>query len=379
MRIAINTLPLLDGKAGAERYTKNLITQIAKYDTENEYFLLLSGLNKPYYEVEDKQFHNIVFNLNPRIKTARILREQLYLPRVLKHLSVDLLFSPCNIGPKLTAVPLVITLFDLHWLFFPELFNPLKLFYLKRALKWSVHKAQAVITISQNSKNDILRIYKIPQEKVKVTYVGLDPIFKREGADKNFAFLKNKYGIIDKYFLYVGQFHKRKNLMGLLKAFLDLKTERRIDHQLVLVGGDGDGSSEVKEFLNKMDLKDVLVTGCIPDQEVSQLYNSAECLIYPSFYEGFGMPVIEAMACGCPVVTSRTSSLPEVAGDAAILVDPYRVEDIVRGILDVINKPELRQQMIRKGFKQAQKFSWEKTARETVMVFENVFRGVPTS
>ena len=376
MRIAINTLPLLDGKAGAERYTKNLIKYIAKCNSENKYYLFLSSLNKPYYEVEDNQFNNIVLNLNPRIKTTRILGEQLYLPWALKRLGIDLLFSPCNIGPKLTSVPLVITLFDLHWLLFPELFSPIKLFYLRMALKWSVHKAQAVITISQNSKNDILRMYKIPQERVKVIYLGLDPIFKKETGVENLAFLKQRYGIIKKYFLYVGQFHKRKNIMGLLRAFVNLKTESQIDHQLVLVGGDGDGSSEVKQFLNKMGLKDVLVTGCIPDQEVSLLYNSAECLVYPSFYEGFGLPVIEAMACGCPVVTSRTSSLPEVAGDAAILVDPYSVEDIARGIQDIINKPELRYQLIQDGFKQAQKYTWERTARETVSVFEQVFERV---
>ena len=373
MRIAINTLPLLDNKAGAERYTQNLLEHIGKLDHENEYLLILSKVNQQFYRIERENFENIVYKGNTRSKIFRILGEQLYVPLRMRRFGVDVFFSPCNIAPRFISAPLVLTLFDLHWLIFPQLFTKARVAYLKKAIGWSVNKASAIITISENSRKDIIETYKVPEEKIRVISVGLDPIFRKKHDDNKIAKVLLDYGIKGKFILTVCQLHKRKNLLRLIKAFSSLRKSKKIDHALVLTGGKGDGYSEIMSYVNKNGLDDVIITGCVPDRDVCLLYNAANLVVYPSLYEGFGLPVIEAMACGTPVITSNTSSMGEAAGGAAILIDPYSVDDIANAIENTISNKEVQNNLIQKGFRQAKKFSWEKAAQETVKVFEEVY------
>ena len=372
MRIAINTLPLLDNKAGAERYTQNIIRYLLGGDPVNQYHLILSRINQYHYQTSQVGVRQTVLNLDTRKKWIRILGEQIILPRLLKHEKIDLLFSPCNIGPRNPPVPLVITLFDLHWLRFPELFSRLRLAYLRRALTWSARQAEAVLTISENSKKDLIHLLSVPEEKITVTYVGLDPLFQKIPEKSELHELRRRYGLKDRFILSVGQLHKRKNIPGLLQAYRQLSTHSPLNVQLVLAGGDGDGMAEVREAARQIGRDRVVFAGCLPDEDLLRFYHAAECLVYPSFYEGFGLPVLEAMACGCPVITSDVSSLPEVAGEAALLIDPHRIETITSALVSLLTNPDLSQNLIQKGFKQARRFTWEAAAQKTLAVFEKV-------
>jgi len=370
--IAINTLPLLDNQAGAERYTRNIIYHLVRLDGDHQYHLILSRINQSLYRPDQGNFQETVVDVNTRYKLLRILSEQVYLPRLLKRRSVDLLFSPCNIGPRILSVPMVVTLFDLHWLFFPELFSRIRLAYLRRALTWSARKAEAVLTISENSKKDLVTLLGIPEERITVTYPGLDPIFEKAPSPEEHAALRKTFGLGDKFILFVGQLHRRKNALGLIRAFQLLKEQGPLEHQLVLAGGEGDGSTEIRDYIRQQPRGEIIVTGCIPDEAIRTLYHQAACLVYPSLYEGFGLPVLEAMACGCPVITSNVSSLPEVAGEAALLIDPYRIETIAAAMNSLLTNPDLSQSLIQKGYKQARRFTWEAAARKTLEVFEKV-------
>jgi glycosyltransferase involved in cell wall biosynthesis len=372
VRIAINTLPLLDNQAGAERYTRNIIKHLIRLDDRHQYHLFLSRINQVLYRPDQGSFRHTVVDVNTRNKLVRILSEQFVLPRLLKRQGVDLLFSPCNIGPRNVSVPMVVTLFDLHWLLFPELFSPLRLAYLRRALAWSGRKAAAILTISENSKKDLVDLLGLPEEKITVTYPGLDPIFEKPPSEQERTSLRKNYGLRKEFILFVGQLHQRKNVLRLIRAYQRLKQQTPIEHQLVLAGGEGDGSPEIREYIRHQPRGEIIVTGCIPDEAIRTLYHQAACLVYPSLYEGFGLPVLEAMACGCPVITSNVSSLPEVAGEAALLIDPYRVETIATALVSLLTNPGLSQRLIQKGFEQARRFTWEAAARKTIEVFEKV-------
>jgi glycosyltransferase involved in cell wall biosynthesis len=372
VQIAVNTLPLLENQAGAERYTRNIITQLIGNDPTHTYHLVLSRVNQDLYRPPSGSFRETVVDLDTRRRPVRILAEQVYLPRLLKRQNDDLLFSPCNIGPRRVPVPMVITLFDLHWLLFPKLFSPLRLAYLRRALDWSARRSAAVLTISENSKKDLIRLLGVPEEKITVTYPGLDPFFEQTPSAEEQEALRGKYGLQQPFILFVGQMHRRKNVLRLIRAFRLLKKQTAVPHRLVLAGGAGDGSEEIMDDIRGPATEDILVTGGLPDSAVRALYRLASCLVYPSLYEGFGLPVLEAMAGGCPVITSNVSSLPEVAGPAALLVDPLREDELAAAMYRVLSEPGLANALREKGWQQAHKFSWENTARGTVAVFNSV-------
>jgi glycosyltransferase involved in cell wall biosynthesis len=298
VKIAVNTLPLLDNRAGAERYTQNIIRHLIAADPRNVYYLVLSRVNQTYYGSDQGTARNLVWGGNTRNRLIRILGEQVYLPRLVRKKGIDLLFSPCNIGPRNPPVPLVITLFDLHWLRFPELFSPLRLAYLRRALTWSVRKAAAVLTISENSKKDLIHLLSVPEEKITVTYVGLDPLFRKVPEKSELLELHRRFGLKGRFILSVGQLHKRKNIPGLLQAYRRLAAHAPLNVQLVIAGGEGDGAAEVRETVRRIGRDRVVFTGCLADEDLLRFYHAAECLVYPSFYEGFGLPVLEAILIG---------------------------------------------------------------------------------
>lgn len=374
MRIAINTLPLLDNIAGAERYTKNMLTHIAKLNS-NTYHLFLSKINHNYYEVNQENFANYIFNANTRFRLVRILGEQMWVPFICNKLDIDVFFSPCNIAPLFVKAPTVLTLFDVHWLVYPHMFSKAKRLYLKNAIKHSLVKAQKVITISDNSKKDIIEIFGVSEHKINVIPCGLDPFFKIVKNEVKLFNVKKKYHINNKFIFFTAQLHKRKNVITLLKAYHELKKRKKIEHNLVIAGGKGDGYEDMRSYLSEHGLENnVVLCGCVPNDDLRLLYNNADIFVYPSLYEGFGLPIIEAMACGTPVITSNVSSLPEVAGDAAILIDPLNVEELANAIDRVLSDKNLREDLINKGFKRISEFSWEKAAQKTLSVFEEVYR-----
>ncbi|MGQ9628010.1 MAG: glycosyltransferase family 4 protein [Anaerolineae bacterium] len=375
MRIGIDLLPLQTETAGVERYARSLIREWARLDRENQYFLFLTEGNREAFEPSRADnFHSIVYSIPAHLRPWRISWEQAVLPLAARHLGLDLLFCPSNIAPLLTPCHLVVTVHDLHWFFFPELFSRVKWWYVTHFISLSARKADRVITDSQNSKQDIARLIKLPAEKIKVVYPGLGPPFRPlKEVEGQAARVRRRYNIENKFILTVERLYRRKNIPRLLRAYHALKERENLPAQLVIVGAKGDGYEEIISTIEELKLKqDVVLTGPVSDEELIALYNMASLFVYPSLYEGFGIPVLEAMACGVPVVASNASSLPEVCGDAALTVDPYDTEALAGAIWKLWQDESLRRDMGRKGRERAGNFTWEKAARETLTIFEEV-------
>lgn len=383
IKIGINTLPLFDTIAGAERYTFSIIKTLAKLDKKNEYILFLNSYNKEQYSVVQNNFKNIVCKF-PKNKVARMLYEQFILPDVVGREKVDILFSVCNIAPVMTKCVLVTMIFDLHWLIYPHFFDKVKNFYLKKMLELTAKRSAKILTLSESSKKDIVKIFNIAPEKVSITYCGSENVSFHIGTGLPFGGVCTEQSecaqdmprpYSEKYILFVGQFHKRKNIPVLIKAFELIKEKLNIPHKLYLVGRSGDGHKEVMRLYEKSRYKkDIKIIGYILDEELALVYNNANIFIYPSLYEGFGLPVIEAMGHGVPVIISYASSLPEVGGDGALYFNPQDANELVQKMEILINNESKKRELVAKGLKQAEKFTWDEVGKRTLEAIEAVAR-----
>ncbi|KKQ78830.1 MAG: Glycosyl transferase group 1 [Parcubacteria group bacterium GW2011_GWC2_38_7] len=348
----------------------NLILQLINQNYNNELILFSDkGLNHLPEFTDKAKIRVLGWPRSP------ILWTLLRLPLSLFAKSVDLLFMPVQYVPYFCPTKVVCTVHDLAFITHPSYFKPLKRILYSKMTTYSVKKACRIIAVSQSTKNDLVKYYRIKPEKITVICHGYNrDLFKEKFSLEVIKKTKDKYGLADKnYILYVGELQPRKNITTLIKAFNSVK-DSITKYHLVIVGRKGWYYEDIFKHVENYKLHDrIIFTGYVPEKDLPVLMNQAKVFVYPSLYEGFGLPVIEAMACGAPVITSNVSSLPEVAGDAAILVDPYNVDDIANAIYNVINDKELRESLIYKGLKRAKEFSWEKAAKETLEVFEEVY------
>jgi glycosyltransferase involved in cell wall biosynthesis len=293
----------------------------------------------------------------------------------ISHPRPDVFFTPSHYAPRFCPAPSVISVMDLSYLHFPEMFKKSDLYQLNNWTKYSVEKAARVLTISKASRDDIIKYYRVSPGKVVVTYLGTSEVLSIKDQGLSMKNIKKKYGIEGDYLLSVGTLQPRKNYVKLIKA-LSVLIRQSADPgiTLVIVGKKGWLWEEILAAPKKYGIEDkVKFLDFVPDEDLAMLYKNAKCSVLVSLYEGFGIPVLEAMAFGCPVITSNVSSLPEVAGEAGILVNPEKTEEITAAIKKVLElNPAERQAMINKGYAQAKKFSWEKCARETLAVLEEV-------
>lgn len=279
----------------------------------------------------------------------------------------DVFFTPSHYAPRLCPSPRVISLMDLAYLYFPQMFRKRDLRQLKNWTAYSVKKASRILTISQSNKDDIIKYYKVPQEKVVVTYPGIGRVSSIKYKVSSMKNIREKYGIEGDFILYVGTLQPRKNLGRLIEALAQLEDKNL---KLVIVGKKGWLYEEIFQKVKDLGLIGrVIFTGFVPDEDLPAFYQKAQCFVLVSLYEGFGLPVLEAMYYRCPVVASNISSLPEVVGKAGVLVDPYNVNQIVAGIKEAIGR---RPELIKKGLQQCRQFSWEKCAKQTLAVLEDV-------
>jgi glycosyltransferase involved in cell wall biosynthesis len=233
----------------------------------------------------------------------------------------------------------------------------------------SKFKADKIITVSQNTKDDLVEMFNYNPKKIKVIYNGVDNSYKIIDNKKLISEIKDKYDTGKDFLLYVGNIKPHKNIPVLLKALSNIDKQNK----LVIVGKRDKAYDEIFDIIDQNNLEDrIIFTGFVPDKDLILLYNAATLFVYPSLYEGFGLPPLEAMACGTPVITSNVSSLPEVVGYAAITVDPYNINGLAEEINKVLGNEVLQKAMIKKGIERAKEFTWEKTARETIRVYEEV-------
>jgi glycosyltransferase involved in cell wall biosynthesis len=310
----------------------------------------------------------------PMLWTRWRLPIELYLQRD----RPDLFFSPGHYAPWFCPIPLVVTIMDLAFLRYPKDFRQQDLKQLKFWTEHSVRQAAHILAISEATKRDLVSLYGIDEAKITVTYPGYDWErfksaswrigFKNKAGEK----VESKYGISGKYLIYVGTLQPRKNVVRLVEAFAQIRGAYP-DLHLVIVGKKGWLYDDIFQTVQKLELQDrVIFTGYVPDEEMPALISQARACVLPSLYEGFGIPVVEAMACGVPVVVSQVSSLPELAGEAGIYIkDPNSVASIAQGLQQVLKLSESRRKtLIARGLKQAQRFSWETCGHQTLAALQ---------
>jgi glycosyltransferase involved in cell wall biosynthesis len=348
--------------AGINWYIHNLLLNLALEDQENQYTVFLG----------DRRF---LPNSSLTLRTSwlpttqplmRIGWEQLVQPFVLWQEKIDLLHSLAFVTPLVSPCPSVITIYDLSFLIFPQGFKYLKRLYLTLLTRPSARKARRIITISESTKRDTVRLLGVSPEKVDVVYCGVDEAF-HPLPEREVTSFRHKRGLPERIILFVGTIEPRKNVACLIEAYSYLR-----DGQVKLVIGGARGwlYEEVFARVEELDLTgDVLFPGYIPPDELPLWYNVAELFVYPSLYEGFGLPPLEAMACGTPVIASNVSSLPEVVGKAGLTVDPMDSKGLAEAMNQVLGDEALRQSMRERGLARSSRFSWVKAARETVEVY----------
>ncbi len=289
----------------------------------------------------------------------------------------DVLFVPAHVLPLFHPRASVVTIHDLGYLSYPEAHKPADRRYLDWSTRWNAHQAAAVLADSRATKADLIRAYGARADKVHVVYLGRDESLKQVTNPLKLAAVRAKYDLAQRYLLYVGTLQPRKNLERVVQAFERLCDRPQMaDVQLVLAGKQGWLYDSLFERVARAGLDErVVFPGYVPDEDMAALLSAATAFVFPSLYEGFGIPILEAGGCGVPVITSNTSSLPEVAGNAALLVDPHDVDAIADAMYRLVTEPDLAAELRRRGHENVKRFSWEKCARETLAVLESVARG----
>ncbi len=354
----------LPNRVGSGEFCFQLLNNLQKIDKRNEYFIYLPKAPTIDMPKESKNWHYVVFS--GKLWTLLGLSKKLLKDKN----KIDIFFSPTHYLPFYVGKPSIISILDVSYLHFSGLFKKKDLYQLKLWGNFSIGKAKKIITISKSSKNDIIKSYGLSAEKVEVVYPGIKLEKEIDMEKISMNDLKRKFGIEKDYILFVGTLQPRKNIEKLIEAFSRLKRENL---DLVIVGKKGWMIEDILAAPEKYGvLNKVKFLESVSDEELHSFYKNAICFVLPSLYEGFGLPVLEAMKYGCPVLTSNVSSLPEAGGDAAVYFDPKNAKDIAEKIDSVVSNEKLRKEMVEKGYRQAKKFSWEKSARETLRILEGL-------
>lgn len=312
-------------------------------------------------------------NAEPRVMPFPRLWTQVRLSTEMVTRSPDALFVPAHVVPFIHPRT-VVTIHDLGYLYFPQAHPALARLYLDLSTRWSARVASHVIADSQATKDDLMHRYAVPSDKIVVVYPGRDETLCRVCDPATIETVKKRYGVTGEYLLHLGTLQPRKNLVRLVQAFSSFRLE--FSHlKLVLAGGKGWLHDTIFAEVKQLDLEgEVLFTGRVDEKDKAALLSGAAALIFPSLYEGFGLPVVEAMQCGIPVICSNTSSLPEIVGDAALLVDPLDVGMLTRSMIQLAQDADLRRVLVERGYLQASKFSWPACASTILSVLEAAAR-----
>ena len=368
MRIGIDLHTVTDLMQGTRTYTLNLVRQLLAADTADEFTLYVTG--------DPRRIAGVPAGRNVRVRRVwpahRLLRIPLAFPVRLALDGIDV-FHCQYMGPPVAATPYVVAIHDIIHEYLPELYPKALCRMMRLTYPLSARRASRVLTLSENSKRDIVRCYGIPAERVIVTPCAADKRFRPVTDAAALSDVRRRHGLPEKYLLFVGRLEPRKNLLRLVEAYARLRRGGKVAHALVIAGMEYYGHERLYRRVAELDLAgDVLFTGGVPDDDLPALYSGAELFVYPTLAEGFGLPPLEAMACGTPVVTSNCSSLPEVCGDAALLVDPTRTEEIAEAVAAVLGDDARRETMRQRGLARARQFSWAATAAQTLAVFRAV-------
>jgi glycosyltransferase involved in cell wall biosynthesis len=366
LRIGIDVHSLGGQQGGNETYYQELVKGLVALPSQHE--LVLYYTREAARQRVSANGHISLERLRPR---HPLLRIPLTLPWRTRADRLDI-FHAQHVIPPFIRCKTVTTIPDIAYEHFPEAFPPSQRIWMKQLIRSSAIKADHIITVSDYSKRDIARTYGVPEEKITVTYEGASEEFRphdKEGAEEKLA---RNYSIKGVFILYLGRLQGRKNLARVVEAYARVRAAG-LPHKLVLAGKVDSLFEPVLSRIRELNLEEhVVLPGYVPSEDVPVFYSAAEVFIYPSLFEGFGLPVVEAMACGVPVITSRGSSLEEIAGDAALLVDPLSEDSITSALLQILQDDPMRIRLRQAGLERSKLFNFEKIARQTMDVYEHV-------
>ncbi len=381
MRIALDYTAGIRQEAGIGNYVRSLFDAMLALDTENSYTLLTSGRptrERPFPDAPNVRGRTLV--IPDRYLNVLWYRWRAPLPANLFTGKIDIYHGPDFVLPPLSShIRKVVTIHDLAFLEHPEYAVPSLAEYLKKVVPEAVAAADVVAAVSHDSARTLIEHFQTPREKITIIPNGLRPHFKRITDPVLLGAARHKFGLKHPLVLGVGTLEPRKNHMGLIKAFHQAQNEKNKQKRpamLALAGGQGWLYEETRQLVADLKLeKKVRFLGRVSDLELAMLYSLADVFAFPSFFEGFGVPPLEAMACGAPVITSNTSSLPEVVGEAALTVDPHNIDELAQAITRLLSEETLREELRQKGFERAQLYTWPKAAQKMLNVYQSLYNG----
>ncbi len=372
MKIAIDASSTIPPRTGVGNYTYELIRHLSHLNTDVEYYLYFNYF-RPSKTIPqfDKRFEKRINRLPARLQ--RVLHNNLHLPIELFVGTVDIFHSPNYFVPPSSGAKLVTTIHDLTFIKYPETMTKADCLYFQKHVKQSINRSAKIITVSSNSRDDLVELLGVEVDKITVVYEAAGSHFHRIDDTSVRNRVREKYGIPEEFILSVATLEPRKNLSTLMEAFCFLKKERDIQHKLVITGKKGWLYHDIFETARESGLdSSIIFTGFVDTEDMPVIYSMSSVFAFPSLYEGFGLPLLEAMSCGAPVVCSDTSSLPEVVGDAGILVEPTNVKAWVESLEKSLKDKDFVQILRSKGLQRSKLFSWEKAAKETFQVYKDV-------
>lgn len=377
MRIGIDATPV-GNRSGTGYYTGKLIEYLGRADSENEYFLYCAPGYRQHLEHSSMfEYPNFrVVQVPVRGRALGFGWKQVWLPRQIKKEGIDLFHFPAFIGSLRTGPPSIVTVHDLCFVLFPEAFSRIRRWYYKRIIPRSIRNSHSIIVDSDSTKNDLFRYLGVKSDRVHRVYLGVDPVrFYKVTRGRELDRLRNAYSLPSDFILYVGTLEPRKNITRLLRAFAYGVLSKGLPYKLVIAGRKGWLYEGIFREVRAMNLGEhVYFPGYVKPVDLAGLYSMARAFAYPSLYEGFGLPCLEAMSCGTPVLASSTSALPEVVGDCAVIVNPISTESIAEGLRRICSDEELNRRLSSLGPRRASRFSWLTTAKKTVEVYNKTYR-----
>jgi glycosyltransferase involved in cell wall biosynthesis len=367
MRIAIMGRILGYDGSGIQRLLKGLLQGLGQIDHGHEIVVFIEPGQVASDSLASVPFRFVQLGLGAHSFVRRIWWDHVAVGYACSKLEVDVLYAPAHVRPAYAPCPVVVMVPDMMYQKFPHFWPWHDRVYFRLMVSTLTTRAARIAALSKATKQDLLSLLKVPGDKVTVVYPGVSAAFRPLPREDTFG-IAQKHQLREPFILFVGSFHPRKNLKGLLDAYAQIAGQ--VPHDLVVVGSRW-GEEDALVYSQRTGVADrIRFLKYVPEPDLPLLYNAADLFVFPSVYEGFGFPVLEALACGCPTITTNVSSLPEVAGDAAILVSPTNTTELGAAICQVLADEHLRNQLSQRGLRQAQRFAWTSTAGQILSLLE---------
>ncbi|MDD4953548.1 MAG: glycosyltransferase family 1 protein [Candidatus Omnitrophica bacterium] len=365
MRIGIDARFIQGPNTGVTNYLVNLIKALERIDRDNDYTLFLSDPDYAGRLRQGSRFKVIVK------EASALFWKNVWLPKQARKLKIDVMHFPAYTCPFVKVKNSVVTVHDLVHKVNPRWFSLRELILIGLPITIAIRKAAKIIAVSESTKRDIMKFYGVKEDKIAVTLEAADSTFRPINDQAALEDIRSKYKLGINFILYVGVLFKRRNIQRLIEAFLLMQKDKELPGYQLVIAGPGKDYFDLQGLLDRYKLRDrVSYLGYVDQQDLPLLYNAASFFVYPSLYEGFGLPVLEAMSCGKAVITSNVSSLPEITGEAGILIDPYSTEELYQAMRRLGQDNGLRERLGDLALERSRNFSWEKMARQTLEVYQ---------